>query len=461
MAWDSPLTRWQEAHPYTPKEVEKPVVATTEKRNYSLTDPNLWRYFGLGARNAANIDVNAGTALGTSAFFGAVRILAEGVAMLDRTVIQEAHGEYFPNTRHPVAKLMLRKPHPYYTWFDFTCALVTNACLGNGYARIYRDEFTNRPLYLEHIPMMYCRPEFDSNGGLWYRISGLLNGRTVTDLVPYTDMIHIKGLSLDGVLGYDICWLLENTFAQAIGADKYTTSILGKGAFPSIAIKTDEELDGEQLKTREENINARIGGVENAGTALVLDSGQEVQYLQWSPLDLALDKLRTLSIEDVCRITKVPRNMLAIEQRGTYGVAERDSENFLVYTLGGWIEKIQEEFNAKLFYQSEFESRSYFFEYDASVYVGTNMEAEVKMYAEAVKSTLMTPNEARKKLKLPPAADGDELMVDVNLLPVSQAVEIALAKYLSSAGEKARANENTNNADNKKDTENEPEPVTN
>ena len=30
-------------------------------------------------------------------------------------------------------------------------------------------------------------------------------------------------------------------------------------------------------------------------------------------------------------------------------------------------------------------------------------------------------------------------MVDINLLPISKAVEVALAKYLSSKGEQARA----------------------
>ena len=53
-------------------------------------------------------------------------------------------------------------------------------------------------------------------------------------------------------------------------------------------------------------------------------------------------------------------------------------------------------------------------------------------------------------------------MVDINLLPISKAVEVALAKYLSSKGEQARASASaastdSEDANNQNDTENEPD----
>jgi len=440
MAYNSFLN-WYQSQPKPEPEPENRAVAvaeTTEKRSYSLSDPNFWRYFNLGPTNLANADVNQHSALSVPPFFCAVLYISQGVAMLDRRVMRRKSDGVHEADAHDLWDFFTGpKPHPHYTWTDFLCALLTNACLGNGYARIHWDYETMRPLYLEHIPMMYVRPEYDQWGNLWYRVSGTLNGKSVSELIPHTDMIHIKGLSLDGVSGYDMTWLHQPTFATGIARQNYTTSVLGKSGFPSIAVKTDVSLDEKEVANIEENLMRRIGGASNAGRPLVLDSGQTVQYLQWSPLDVALEALSNLNVEDVSRITKVPLDFLGRENQGTYGAGVQRSKDFLLHCLSPWIEKIQEEFSCKLFHYSESRSRKYYFEFDSAMYVALDKEAESKMLADQVALTIRTPNEARKAIGLPPVEGGDELLVGVNLLPMSQAVKIAYAKYLSAEGEKA------------------------
>lgn len=439
MAWNSPLTRWHKENPWTPataKTVEKS-VPSTEKRSISLSDPNFLKYFRIQPNTLADVDVTHETTLGITAFYGAIRIISESIAMLDRKVMQRKTGEVSESDSHPLVDFFRERPHPYYSWFDFFAALISNAMFGNGYARIHRDEETWRPMYLEHIPGWMVRVECDMAGTIWYLISGTLNGKTIIERVPHTEMVHIKGFTLDGVAGLDTLWLHGPTFGVGVAETKYAGSVMGKGAHPSIAIKVDEELDEREAKNLEENFMSRHGGSANAGRPLVLDNGQNVQYLQWSPLDVALEQLRHLTVEDVSRITKVPLYLLSMNKYGTYGTAQQMSEDFLRHTLGPWIEKIQEEFNAKLFTSFEFRTLRAYFEFDTSPYVSVDREAETKMYAEAIRSTQMTPNEVRIAKGLPPLDGGDELMVDVNLLPVSQAAQIAYAKYLSSEGEKA------------------------
>lgn len=439
MAWKSPLTRWHEEHPWTPAEprtVEK-FVPKTEKRSYSLSDPNFLSHFRIQPNTLADVDVTHETSLGITAFYGAIRIISESIAMLDRRVMQRKGGDVSESENHPLVEFFRERPHPYYSWFDFFAALISNAMFGNGYARIHRDEETWRPAYLEHIPGWMVRVECDYTGAIWYVVSGTLNGKTIIERVPHTEMIHLKGFTLDGVQGLDTLWLHGPTFGVGVAETKYAGSVMGKGAHPSIAIKVDDELDEPEARNLEENFMSRHGGTGNAGRPLVLDNGQNVQYLQWSPLDVALEQLRHLTIEDVSRITKVPLYLLSLNKYGTYGTAQQMSEDFLRHTLGPWIEKIQEEFDAKLFTSFEFRTRRAYFEFDTSPYVSVDVEAETKMYAEAIRSTQMTPNEVRKLKGLQPLDGGEELMVDINLLPASQAAQIAYAKYLSSEGEKA------------------------
>lgn len=442
MPWDSPLTRWQQEHPYDPAAMPTPesrLAVETEKRSITLTDPRFWAYFNLGRQNLANVDVTTESALGVPPFFCAIRYISEGVAMLDRSLKRRTEAGVKDADNHPLWDFFLGPcPHPHYTWTNFFCALLTNACLGNGYGRIHWDYDTMRPMYLEHLPMVFVKPEYDAAGNLWYIVTGDVSGRATMERVPYTDMIHIKGLSLNGILGYDIAWLHESTFAQGIARGDYAESKLGTSVYPSIVVSTDEELDATEIEIREKNLIARVGSAQKAGTPVYLDSGQTLQYFPPPTLDAALHQLATLNAEDVSRITKVPRDLLALDTHGTYGAGVQRSKDFLLHCLSPWIEQIQEEFNYKLFYRSESRGRKYYFEFDTSMYVGLDKESESKILVAEVAGSIRTPNEARAVKGLPALDGGDELMVDINLLPISKAVEVALAKYLSSEGEKVR-----------------------
>jgi HK97 family phage portal protein len=435
MAWNSFLTQWFESQSLGLVE-EKTEAPATEKRSYTLQDPYFWKYFNLGSTTLADVEVNWEAVLGTSPFYSAVRYISEGISMLDRTVKRRTKDGLEEATDHPMYDFFQRRPHPYYSWFDFFSALLTNACLGNGYAKIHWDEQTGRPMWFEHIPSMYVRPEFDESGALWYLISGSMNGKfSVFERLPYTDMIHIRGLSLDGINGLQTEWLHRDTHGVGIASTRYSAGVMGKGAFPSIAISIDQELDPTEVKNVEDNVMARIGGSNNAGRPLVIPKGQNVQYLQWSPLDVALEAVRTMNVEDVCRITKVPRDLLMLGAEGTYGAGVQRSLDFLTHCLGPWLEKTQDEIKTKAFFDSE--QSEYLFEFDTSLYVSKDEAAESSMLAEGIRATQITPNEARKRKGLPPVEGGDDLMVDINLLPLKDALRIAFAKYLSAEGEKA------------------------
>ncbi|MCA0235464.1 MAG: phage portal protein [Bacteroidetes bacterium] len=416
---------------------ETPAQSITEKRTYYLNQP-----FPFFPTSPAGVAVNDETVMGLPPAFAAIRYIAEGVAMLDRKV-RKRNGELAEN--HDLQLFFNGKPHPYYTWFDFTAALITNACMGNGYALIYRDEFTMRPYALEHIPSNMCYPEYGVNGELLYAINGYLNGRVISRRVPYTDIIHIKGVTLNAMEGLPMTLVHRPTFAAGLASREYSEAIFGNRATPSIAVKHKQPLDADERTALKENIIQEYGGSVNAGKPFILDEDMEIEYLQWTPNDVALIDFNDLTVRDCCRIWKVPADMMALDQKGTYGAKKSHSQDFLMHCLGPWREKFEEAINSQLFYTNEFATRKYYFEYDVSMYLEMDKETEANVrktdaerLAVLVASSMMTPNEARKELGLEPKPDGDQLFGNINLLPLDQLVEVALAKYLSSEGEKGR-----------------------
>ena len=412
-------------------------VVPTESRSYSLTDPNFWSYFNLRNQTKADVPVTQHTILGNSPFYSACRYISEGIAMLDRQVMRKMAGRTSQIEDHPVAELLADTPHPHYTWFQLLSALLVNAVMGNGYARIWRDPMSMRPVYVEHIPSNCVCVENDMWGNLVYRVSGVIGGRSVNIDLPPSDVIHVKNLSLDAISGLSTLFLHQDIHGTGIALGQYSASTLGQGAAPSIAISSEDDLTFADMKTARENFMAQYSGSANAGVPVFLGKGQGIEYLSLRPSEVGFSAFGDMNVADVARITKVPLDLLMVENGGTYGAGVQRSKDFLLHCLSPWIEQLQEEFTRKLFRQSE--QGRYSFQFDTSMYLSLDAEAQAQVYMGYVAGSIMTPNEVREKLGLPPAKGGDSLMVDINLIPIENGVEIALAKYLSSKGEQAKA----------------------
>lgn len=420
-------------------------VESAQRRNYLPSDPNFWSYFSLGPTTRADVPVTNLTVLGNSAWYSALRYISEGVSMLDRKVKRKMSGRVTDAEQHPVAELLSDQPHPYYTWFDLIAALLVNACHGNGYARIWRDPMTMRPVYVEHLPAHCVAVDYDWQGGLFYRISGTIAGKSVNyNLLP-SDVIHIKGLSLDGITGLPTTVIHIDIHGTGIALNQYSAATLGQGAAPSIAITNEDDLTWAELKMARENFMAQHSGSHNAGTPIFLGKGQGIEYLSLKPHEVGFEAFGAMNIADVARLTKVPLDLLMVDAGGTYGAGVQRSKDFLTHCLRPWIERIQEEFTRKLFYLKE--QGRYYMEFDLSMYLELDRAAEVEALTRMVAGTIMTPNEARMKMGLDAVEGGDELLTDINQVPLKNVLEVALAKYLSSEGEKNQGDAATQAAD--------------
>lgn len=410
--------------------------AGAEKRDFNLKSEEALRAFVYGYPTLSGATVNNDTILTVPPMFAAIRYISEGVAMMNRkSKRRKKNGFLVDDMKHPLSLFFRTTPHPNYTWYGLLQATIANACLGNGYLWIHWDEMTRRPAMLQHVPQGYVTPVY-IEGEMYYQVTGVLDGVSVSEYVAPCDMIHIRGFSTTAISGKLAHLVHRPTFSAAIASQTYTEAIYGNSARPSLAIKYSQPLDPDEYNRAEKNLMDRIGGAERAGKPLILDDGMDIQYLQWSPTEVNNIDFSKLNIDMVSMITKVPRDILADTGTGTYGSALQRNQNFLTHCLGPWVEQIQEEFNRKLYWRSEYEAGKRFFVLDSEIFLRMDRKTEAEMVAKLVASSVMTPNEARLKMGLPPVPNGDQLFSNINNLPLENLVEVAKAKYLSAAGEK-------------------------
>lgn len=370
------------------------------------------------------------TISGLSPVWSALRYISEGVAGLTCGIYRQQGTDTLPNPDHPINSI-LRRPHPHYTWFDFIQALVWNGCLGDGFARIYWDEATARPVALEHLPRHLVKVDYGRDGSLVYHVSGLLNGKPVNVVLSDREVIHIKGVTVTGVAGEKLTLTHREGFQAGIAAQEYTAAFFENGAHTNGAIIHPAELKLEQARLFRKKLQEQHAGSANAGKTLILDGGVKYERMSLGPQEAALVDFRRLSVEDTSRIFKMPLHMLSSLDRSTFSNIEQQEKDFFTHTLPPWTEKIAQEISYKLFTAREFASRRAFFQYDYTFAMQGDMDSMAKFFASAIQNGYMSLNEARQRLKLPMVEGGDRLFIQQNLMPVDMADEVLSSKSAS------------------------------
>lgn len=399
-------------------------VKEQETRGVSLSSPAIQSYFGFNT-SSPQFSSNNDTLLSIPPVWSAIRYITEGIASLNKGVFtRQADGDVFPDHGSPVAMLFDGRPHPHYSTFDFFQALISNACLGNGYARVHRDALTMKPYALEILPQEFVNIVYSPSGSLFYHVCGTIDERVVNTYLPETDMVHIKGVSFTGIAGKKTTLIHKGSFATAIGSQKYGQTWFEKGAsvgglmtFPNALTKEQREV----LKTKLEDSHS---GGRNAGSIMVLDAGADFKAMQAGPQDAAVMDFSNLSTIQVSQIFKVPLHLLSQLDRSTFSNMEQQNQDFVVHCLMPWTRKIEEELTTKLFTVSEVRNRRRFFAFDLSTLQMGDMDAQAKFFASAIQNGWMTPNEVRAKKNLNKIEGGDQLFIQQNMAPMDRLNEI-------------------------------------
>ena len=400
------------------------VQENVQERSVSLSSPATAAYFGIPT-GSPHFQVSNDTVLGIAPAWSAIRYITEGIASLGRGVFtRQADGDVFPDHGSPVAQLFDGRPHPHYTTFDFFQALISNACLGNGYARIHRDPATMKPYALELIPQEMVQPDHTPTGQLFYRITGTMENKTVSYYLPETEIIHIKGVTFTGITGKPVTLVHGGSFSTAIGGQKYGQTWFEKGASVGGLITFPNALSKEQREMLRDKLEDQHTGSRNAGSMMVLDAGADFKPVQAGPQDAAVMDFSNMSTVQVSQIFKVPLHLLSQLDRSTFSNMEQQNQDFVVHCLLPWTKKIEEELTTKLFTTSEVRTRRRFFAFDLSTLQMGDMDSQAKFFASAIQNGWMTPNEVRAKKNLNNIEGGDQLFIQQNMAPMDRLNEI-------------------------------------
>lgn len=319
------------------------------------------RYFGLGAGRKAeqrtltaqNVPapmlssppgaVTPTGALAIADAYACIRALADAAASLPVHVYRRT-GAGRTRVEGDTAEL-LRRPAPATTTADLIGQLVAHLNLhGNAYVGKFRDaEGRVDQLALLHPERVV--PEI-KGGRPRYTVSGAKGEKSVHGT---EDVVHIKGLSIDGVAGLSPVRQCRVALGLSQSLTNHASTFFDNDATPRGLLRLNDygavDADAEAIRTGWE---IKHKGAANAHRIAVVTG--EVEF---TPISMNLDdaqflQQRQLATTEVARIFRIPPWMIGADSGSsmTYSNVESQALAFVAYSLRPWLVAIEQALSA-------------------------------------------------------------------------------------------------------------------
>jgi HK97 family phage portal protein len=225
-----------------------------------------------------------------------------------------------------------------------------------------------------------------------------------------SDILHIRGLSSDGIIGYSPLAMCRDTFGAAIAVREYSARYFKNDASPGGILTTPQSLGEEASIRLRDSWNKGFQGSKKAFKTAVLGSDLKWQAVGISPEDSQMIDSMKFSVVEIARIFRVPLNLVMDYERSTYSNVTEQNRSFLTHTLRPWLTRIEQAVFKSLLTESE--KKRYFAEYLTADLLRGDTKTRYEAYKIGKEAGFLTINEIRKFENMNAIDGGDTLATE-------------------------------------------------
>jgi len=358
-----------------------------------------------GASSKTGIAITESSSMRLSAVFGAVRVISETIASLPLDVKINSSSGVSTMPSHPISKL-LKNPNNLMTEFNFFEVCQAHLCLhGNAYIAIKRNA-SGQPVRLLPVHPDRVRVKV-YEGEKFYNID---DGKETFD---DTEMIHVLGLSFDGLVGKSVIESARESIGLGLAADQFGGSFFGNGANVSAVLKHPGTLSDEAYKRLMSSWQRRYSGLDNAHKTAILEEGMAVEKVSISPSESQFLETRKFGVEDIARFFRVPLAYLGhLDNSTNRANIEEQGMQFQRNTILPWVKRWESELNRKLFP----EGSEYYIRFNMEGLLRGDIKSRYESYAVARQWGWLSVNDIRKHEGMDPLDNGDAYLQPLNMV---------------------------------------------
>ena len=340
--------------------------------------------------------VNATTAQSVSAVYACVQAIAETTASLPLILYRRKGDDRERAVDHPLYKVLHDQANENQTALEFREWMMASVLLkGNAYARIVRAYDGQ---VRELLPLSSDRVQVLRVGDrIGYDVTNL-NG--TTERLLASEVFHLRHrLGEDGVLGISPIAAAKGVIELAISERDHGVNTFKNSTRLGGLLKVPGRLNAEQKANLATSWNTQHGGGANAGRTAILEGGTEFQPISMTLEDAEWIASRQFSVEETCRLFRVPPTIVGDLRHGNYANSVELSRQFVTMTLKRHMVMIEQAVASKLL--TEVGRRTLYAEHAVEGLLRGDATNRADFYTKGIAAGWMMPSEARKLENLP------------------------------------------------------------
>lgn len=341
-------------------------------------------------KTAAKIHVTEENSMSIGSVHACVKVISETMAQMDLEVVEKTGKTSKINTNHPNYWLLHSEPSPYYNRFEWVQGMMAYALLwGNAYSWIRKDRYATAK-ELKIIPAWEVTPKLTERGKLFYEWIS----REGTRIIMADDMIHLKNLGTDGLLGFSPIRIQRESIGNSIAKQQHEGAFYSNGAKASGILMTPGTMGDKEIKNVKESFNKENERAVNRFKTIVLEEGVKYQQLTIPQNDAQFLESKKFDRSEIAGWYRVPPYKIGDHEKSTYSNIEGQERSFAKDTIVPWTTRFQQEIDRKLFFDEE--RGRFASQFNLDDLIKGDIKTRFEVYNIGVQAGMLRPSEGRE-----------------------------------------------------------------
>lgn len=374
---------------------------TAPFRKATTTDRDGWFFdWATGGKTKAGVPVSPDTAMRQAAVWACIRVRSEDIGKLPVIMYERlVAGGKQRATGHPLYALIHDQPNPRMTSFEFRQMMQAQLDLRGNALALKEMDLAGRIVALWPVPWEYVTVLRTPDGhDLFYKLN-LPNRPEVT--VPGEDVVHLRGLTLDGVVGLSPIAYQRETIGLAIATERYAAEFYGNNAQPMGGLKVPATLSPEAAALLRSSWKSKHQGKRELG---IFDGGMEWVKTGMDNVDAQYIEQRKFQNSDIWRIYRMPPHKVGDLDKATFSNIEQQGLEYVTDCLMSEIVRWEQTLRRDLLTTEE--KARYFFEFMVDGLLRGDLKSRYEAYAIARNWGWLNVDGIRERENMNPLPDG-------------------------------------------------------
>lgn len=345
---------------------------------------DIWNRFMFGYSDSGE-PITPETAMQIGTVNSCVRLIAETIATLPFNVYEYCDlGK--KKIYNDLYRMLHDAPNDEMTAVVFWEYMVASLLLrGNAYAQVIRNG-AGQAVALYPLKTDCMEKRRDSDFGIVYEYESDEYGHIT--FFPH-EILHICGLSSDGLVGESVIAQARNTIGLARSAETYGSTFFKNGGNLSGVLEFPGKLKNPD-KVREA-WNKAYSGAGNANKTAILEEGMKYTRIGIAPNDAQFLDTRRFQKEEICGLFRVPPHKIGDLSRATFSNIEHQSIQFVTDTIRPWLVRIEQAVTMQVL--TPMQKEKYLLKFNVDAILRGDMRSRFAAYSTAIQNGIYSVND--------------------------------------------------------------------